>query len=282
MLKVGFCDFWEPFDSNTNFFTEILKAIGYTIEVTSPEECEVLFFSVYSQNHEKYKNVYKIFVTGENVRPDFSKCSVSLSFDYDTYNGRNVRCPLWLMQFDWFNKGGYTNPEYLIPLSHVEKNPYPVDKETFCTMVVNNFFPDRKSAYDLIQKYKRIDIYGKPWGNWFYGEKKKLDVISKGKFTVCFENTKFKGYYTEKPIHARIARTIPIYSADDDYKSDFNEKGFLHLSQFASAEQFMAHIQEIDNSKDLFEEYINQPIFNTPTYHTDMFENVKDRLKRLI
>lgn len=282
MIKIAFSDLWEPFDPNKNFITELLKSIGKSIEVVSPEECEILFYSCYSQQHLKYKPKMKIFVTGENKRPNFNECDYSLSFDFDDYEGRNIRCPLWLQQFDWFNVGGYTNPKYLIPLESVENNPYKDDKEFFCSMVVNNFFPERKAMFDLLSSYKQINAYGRPWNSWTYGEDIKMDIIHRGKFNICFENTRYEGYYTEKPIHARIARTIPIYYADERFSEDFNSKGFIICSDFSNAEEFMKHIKDIDESKDLLDNYINQPIFNELNYHINMMEDVKNKIKKIL
>ena len=209
-MKVAFTDLWEPFDPSTNFYVDLLQSIGHTVEVVNPEDCEILFYSCYTQDHRKYKPKMKIYVTGENTRPNFDECDYSLTFDFDDYEGRNIRCPLWMLQLDWFDKGGYTNPKFVSPLSHVETNPYPTEKEHFCSIVVNNFFPERKAMFDLMSRYRPIITVGKPWGNWIYGEDEKFNIISKAKFNICFENTKYPGYFTEKPIHARLARTIPI------------------------------------------------------------------------
>jgi len=56
-----------------------------------------------------------------------------------------------------------------------------------------------------LSKYKKVDCYGEPHGNWFYDEGGKIDLISKYKFNICFENSIHPGYYTEKPIHAKYA-----------------------------------------------------------------------------
>jgi len=50
----------------------------------------------------------------------------------------------------------------------------------------------------------------------YHGE---LEVISKYKFNFCPENSRFEGYVTEKPIHAMVAGSIPIYlgSPHPDY-----------------------------------------------------------------
>lgn len=282
-MKISFCDFWDGFLNESNFFIDLFKSIYTDVQLSTNDECDVLIYSCFGNNHKKInKNKkIKIFYTGENLRPDFNDCSFSFTFDFDSYGGKNIRVPLWLIQIDWFNKKNYSNPQYVIPLDHIQKNPYGEDKKIFCSMVVNNFFPERKQIYDIVNQYKNVKTIGKPWNNWLYGEDKKIDVIKEGKFTICFENTKYPGYFTEKPIHARVARTIPIYYADRRYEEDFNKKAFLFMSDFSNQKDLLDTIKKIDNSNDLFLEYINQPIFNTPTYHIDMFEDIKNKIKNM-
>jgi hypothetical protein len=280
-MKISFCDFWDGFQENNNFFLDIFKSIYKDVELSSNDECEILIYSCFGNNHHKFdKNKkIKIFYTGENLRPNFNECSFSFTFDFDSYDERNIRIPLWLLQIDWFNKKNYGNPQYVIPLDHLNNNPYPENKEFFCSMVVNNFFPERKKIYSILNAYKEVKTVGKPWNNWIYGEDEKFNIINKGKFNICFENTKFPGYFTEKPIHARVARTIPVYYADRRYEEDFNKKAFIFMSDFSNETDLMNQIKKIDESHELFLEYINQPIFNTPTYHIDMLEKIKQLIK---
>ena len=99
-LKIYFVDFWSNFNLNDNFFTQHLNSV-YDIEIT-PENPDVLFYSVFGINHRFY-NCKRVFFTGENIRPDFRRCDFSLSFDYDEYGGRNFRLPLYAL-FDDVNK----------------------------------------------------------------------------------------------------------------------------------------------------------------------------------
>jgi hypothetical protein len=73
-----------------------------------------------------------------------------------------------------------------------------------------------------------------------------------------------------------------VYYADRRYEEDFNKKAFIFMSDFSNEIDLMNQIKKIDDSHDLFLEYINQPIFNTPTFHIDMFENIKKQIKKII
>ena len=102
-MKICFSDFWSPFDPNNNFFIHLLKQSFEDVEVVHPEDADVMFFSVFGMENNLYKNCKKIFFTGENQRPNFKKCDYSLTFDFDDYEGKNFRLPLWYLYVDWFN-----------------------------------------------------------------------------------------------------------------------------------------------------------------------------------
>jgi hypothetical protein len=101
------------------FFIHLLKQSFENVEVVNPEDADVMFFSVFGMENTLYKNCKKIFFTGENQRPNFKKCDYSLTFDFDDYEGKNFRLPLWYLYIDWFNVGTYGNPEWLIPESYL-------------------------------------------------------------------------------------------------------------------------------------------------------------------
>jgi hypothetical protein len=112
-------------------------------------------------------------------------------------------------------------------------------------------------------KYKNVDGYGTPFNNWFYGEKKKYEILSKYKFSICVENSisPYGGYYTEKLFHAKTAGTVPLYWSDKKCSNDFNEKSFINLTDFETIDQFVDYIKEVDNNKKLYENYLKEPLF---------------------
>ena len=80
-------------------------------------------------------------------------------------------------------------------------------------------------------------------------------------FSICFENRKRSGYYTEKPFHAKTSGTIPIYYSDEQFSHDFNEKAFLNLNDFDSLEQLLERVKEVDQDEKLYKDYFQEPLF---------------------
>jgi len=285
-MNIAFTDFWLWFVPTDNFFYSLFKDIYGSIKVTSPQEADILFYGPYTQQHTAYspKDKIKIFVTGENERPNFEECTYSLTFDFEDYGGRNIRLPLWFLQFDWYHTKGFVNPEFVLPLDKIDDNEYiRTPKTKFCVLVNNNLFDNRRECVEGLGKYKPVECYGKPFGNWFYGESKKYDIFSHYKFSICFENSfaPTGGYYTEKLIHSKLSGTIPLYYADSRVGEDFNTDSFLNLNDYESMDHFVNRVIEIDKDDAEYEKIRSTPLFNKNPDYNDL-EKLKTQIKEMI
>ena len=263
-MNVAFLDFWFGFQPENNFFIHLIRSIKDNVNITSPENADVIFYSCFGDSYKKF-NIKKIFFTGENLRPDFNDCDLSLSFDFDNYNNRNIRLPLWYLYIDWFNVKSYNNPDWLIPVEYLSgDNEFTKkDKSQFCSTVFSSPYNSRFNMVNLLNNYKQVDCYGKIHNNKLPdGEKYKMDVISNYKFNICFENSLYPGYFTEKLLHAKIAGCIPIYYSDESYSIDFNTKCCINLIDFENEFELIEYIREIDNNVDLYKSIKNQKLFN--------------------
>ena len=192
--------------------------------VIDPVDPELLFFSVdYARRKERNKYLNhpckKIFFSGENARANYDKeslesemysigkCDFALTFDF-TDDPRHYRLPLWVLQIDWFEKEGYGNPQFVLPISQLYNNSaISTGKKEFCAFIFNNPVPHRVEMLNKLNSYKPVHGYGTPFNNWFYGELNKYKVLANYKFSICFENSisPVGGYYTEKVFHAKTA-----------------------------------------------------------------------------
>lgn len=263
-MKLCFLNFWGDFDPERNFFTLLLKKYREGVDIVSPEKADTIIYTCFGREHLKYNNCKKIFYTGENIRPNFNECDGSLTFDLDTYEGKNVRLPLWMLYIDWFNVGSYGNPCGLVPLEKIDINKFSLKpRSKFCSIVVNHLNNKRAEIIESLEKYKSVEGKGKPFGNWDYGEDKKYDFNSQYKFTICFENTIYPGYHTEKLFHAKVAGCIPIYFGAKTACVDFNPNCFLNLIDYNSIEEFAEVIKQIDMDNNLYEKYRKEPLFSS-------------------
>ena len=276
-MNISFADFWDGFQDNNNFFIDLLKTINPNFNlVPFSSETEILIYSCFGHSHHRANRskVKKIFYTGENLRPNFNECDYSLTFDFDSYGGRNIRLPLWMLQIDWFNKKGYKNPQYVIPLNDIRKNPLmDKPKEQFCSIVFNGRSPHRWEIIEKLSKYKNVHCYGKPFGNWFYGEDVKLNVISNYKFNICFENSISPGYHTEKMIHAKTAGCLPLYWADNNCEKDYNKDSFLNLYNFNNLDEFVEKIIHLDTDDSAYNAITSEYLFKDKEPSLDFIKN---------
>ena len=264
-MKVCFSDFWTPFDPNNNFFIHIIRELYENVEVVHPEDADVMFFSVFGNENGRYKNCKKIFFTGENISPNFKKCDYSLTFDHNTHGGKNFRLPLWYLYIDWFDVKTYDNPQWLIPESYLYgENEFTLKpKDKFCAIVYGKQIESRIRAIQNISRYKTVEVFGKANLNQPLpdGENYKMDLISDYKFSLCYENSVTPGYHTEKLLHGKIAGNIPIYYGDKTVDQDFNSSGFINAVNM-SDDELIEKIAEIDASDGLYNDILNQPIFD--------------------
>lgn len=280
MIKLCFLDFWGDFDVNKNFFFFLLSKI-YDVQVTTdPNKADIIIYSLFGEEHKKYNNALKIFYTGENYRPKYDECDLAFSFDF-TDHEKNIRVPLWLLQIDWFNQTNYGNPNYTLPLDQLDDNFFSKKNRTeFCCTVFNSPSPFRYEMFTELSKYKPVHGYGKPFGNWFYGEDKKYNILSNYKFTICFENSIYPGYYTEKPIHAKSAGCIPIYWSDENMSKDFNSNGFINLSSFNNdVRSLVDYIIKVDQDDELYQKIRKEKLFNDLQDPRKLIDNILNKIK---
>jgi len=252
-IKINFTDFWSTFNPQDNYFTSILSPY-FNLEIS--EQPDFLIYSVFGNAYEEFKGI-RIFYTAENVRPDFRVCDFALSFDYKEHP-RHLRLPLcsYVLSDTYYNPNalkltGLRNLEEIIK-----------GKTKFCSFLVNN--PNAKERIEFfkeLSKYKKVDSAGKVMYNMETPHKrvKLFPFLSPYKFNICFENTAFPGYTTEKIINAMLSNCIPIYWGDPLVHEVFNTKSFINVQDYATYQEAIEHIIEIDNDETLYRQYLTEP-----------------------
>lgn len=263
VLRLGFTD---TFGAIENYFTTLLSE-RYTI-VRDDKDPDYLIFG--DRNFGEKNRWYdparciKIFYTGENERPHNYKCHFSISFDHDEYDGKNYRLPLWVI-YDFDNHARNTSNT-----SNIDRQPYDlIGKKDFCSFVVKN--PNcqkRNEWFHRLNAYKPVASGGPLFNNIGYilprGDQSveaKFDFLNSYKFNLCFENSSYPGYVTEKLYDALCAKTIPIYWGSPSVETDFNPKAFLNWHDYGDDDAFFEAIKKIDENPDLYEEMYMEPMF---------------------
>ena len=270
MKKVCVINFWDgAFDGDffDFFFNLALGDIEYT---NNPYEADVVISSVFGNVQAESRKT--IMYIGENMRPSYAGYDYSLSFDHDTYGGRNFRLPLWYARLAWPNfeqkprRVGGNNHGYepLIPIKTLTQ-PRKLDmsiKSKFCAMIAGNPESLRINMFNSISQYKTIEGYGNMFGNSL--RKSKFAILPEYKFCLCPENSVYDGYTTEKLVDAYAGLTLPIYSGSFD--NDFNDKAFLNYQDYKNMDKFVKEIEAIDYLEASYKRMYEQPLLNkTPS-----------------
>lgn len=258
-IKIAFTDFWGGFENNPTGMTEfdnvLYKMLSefYDIEISS--EPDYLFYSVFGNNHYRFKDCVKIFYTGENRRPNFDECNYSLSFDYMD-DERNLRFPLSAITlYEGGKKDGFEK--------NIDFDKIKSEKTEFCNFIFSN--PNaglRNLLFQELSKYKRVDAGGRVLNNIGYLVDDKLKFQSKYKFSIAFENSEYPGYTTEKLVHPKLVDSIPIYWGNPVVDKDWNTKSFINAYNFTNILDLVDFIKEVDNNDDLWYKMLMEPHLN--------------------
>lgn len=284
-MKVCVINFWDgAFDGD--FFEFFFKTAWGNYEYTlNPHEADVVITSVFG--NVETDPAKTICFIGENIRPSFVGYGHSLSFDYDTYGGRNFRLPLWYSRLAWagfeqsprkpnVHNHGYEQPISIKQLLH-KRNYDPSIKKEFCVMVAGNPEGLRINLFNSISKYKQVHGYGNMFGNSL--RKSKFEVLPQYKFCLCPENSIYDGYVTEKLIDAYAGGCVPIYSGDFSVDNDFNRSAFLNYQNTKNMEWFVDRIIDHDESLEEYECMYEQPLLTEEPKLDDALAFVRSIVK---
>lgn len=265
-MKLCVTNFWDgAFDGDffDYFFNLCFDNLVYT---NDPHAADLVVTSVFGNvQTDPAKTLCYI---GENVRPNFMGYSHSLSFDWDSYGGRNIRLPLWYARLAWDGfeqkprKDNMHNHGYE-PLIDIQSLTQPrkldwQEKTEFCAMIAGNPEGLRVNLYNSISRYKPVHGYGNMFGRAL--RQSKFDVLKNYKFCLCPENSVYDGYVTEKLLDAYAGGTIPIYSGTMSVDCDFHEGAYLNYMNTKDMDWFVTTIQATDESKEIYEAMYNRPL----------------------
>ena len=246
-IKIGFSDFWGDFNPENNFITNTLRN-KYDIEITGAPD--YLFFSAFGYDHLKYNCVKTMFI-GENIVPDFNMCDYALGFDHIQFGDRYMRLPLYCLYACF--------PSVCKRTEIIDEK---VLDRKFCSIVVSNqrfASSHRERFFKLLSEYKQVDSGGMLWNNIGGAVADKLEFVSQYKFNIAFENSSVHGYTTEKIMEPMAVNTLPIYWGNPLVCKDFNAASFVNVNDFASMEDAVQYIVDLDNDDSKYLQMIKAP-----------------------
>lgn len=265
ILRLGFTD---TFSSISNFFIKILEEDYEIVRDDLTPDYLIFGDRNFGNNNINYNNqrCIKIFYTGENERPSNYACHYAISFDHID-DDRHYRLPLYVI-YDYDNQHRNVTNSKTVNREGSDLNKKFHDK--FCSFVVKNGACEKRNYFfQRLNEYKKVDSAGPLFNNVGYilerGENSvaaKTAFLRDYKFNLCFENSSYPGYATEKLYEAYMGGTIPIYWGSTTIECDFNPKAFLNWHDYQNDDDFFEAILEVDKKPELYEAMYLEPLFN--------------------
>jgi hypothetical protein len=126
--RVGFCGFWDGFNTRDNYFLWMLSFQYDLLIVDLWDDCDTLFYSEFLSSEfdrDQLNSVdgHKVQVCIE-ARPEFDQCDFAFSNNSISgeFAGRHFQLPWWAMQLDWF-KLAPSNPASQAGIDHSLYHP---------------------------------------------------------------------------------------------------------------------------------------------------------------
>ncbi len=135
----------------------------------------------------------------------------------------------------------------------------PQNSQLFCGGRDIDLFVRRQNLALFLYERRKADIIGNDWpasvatlessryesGNTTWWDR-KLALLQDYKFNICFENTAYPHYCTEKIWHAIAAGCLPIYyGAGTAIYETFPENSFVDAAQFETHEDLLSFLENI-------------------------------------
>lgn len=268
--NILFCDMWEDFQADYNFFTLLLKNAlpeksikGYNISNIKDVKPHLVIFGPFGKTWLNYPGVPKVYFTGENTLPiNNEDVRLNLCFNHiDMASKKYLRFPLWFTEINWFaaDVERLVNPKP-IPLelcTRTNKHTFSA-RSKFCSFIVSNPKNNvRNQAFHWLNSYKPVDSAGALYNNTGSalfagaggggGEIRKTQFMMDYKFAFAYENESSNGYTTEKYLHAKAAGAVPIYWGDPNFERDFDLSGCLDARRVKTPDDLIALVKSCES-----------------------------------
>jgi hypothetical protein len=156
------------------------------------------------------------------------------------------------------------------------------------SFIPKELYIDRLRAIDYFSRSgKMFDLYGRHWNDPIPYASKKIDAMFREsitrsyrgtvddkmatlrnyKFAICFENTIFGGYFTEKIFDAMFSGCLPVYWGAPDIGDFIPENTFIDFRKFKNYVELDEYLSSMDEATyDQYIENINK-FLQSEQYH---------------
>ena len=221
---------------------------------------------------EKTINALYVWYTPENKRPPLHlPYDIFLSHDLDPYFNRNIYLPFWVTKLGSNLNQAQTVQSNLLSKRYIDKLP-----AKFACAVISNPEPVRMEFLKLLSSIGAVDLFGK-FGTRL---KSKSEISNQYRFNLCFENSIYPGYVTEKLIESWNIESIPIWSGSD--KGDFfNSRAIINVAEMGF-DKSLEKIRYLESHPEEISSILSEPILRKPFDIDQMLRDIHEILEKRI
>lgn len=251
-LKVAFSDGAKANNPASVRILSLLTKSGLAVESTFAD-ADLLIYSDFGEQHWSFKGL-KIYITGENMVPDFDQCDLAFSPLEDLHDQRCIRLPYYAQVLP--SMGSLIRgPEWQPQAS--------LHRPRFCSFVASNPRGSVRNAFfKKLNRLKKIDSAGRHFNNFGSPISDKLAFLKNYRFNLAFENSQSTGYVTEKLVEPLLMGCIPIYWGAPDVAKDFNTACMINVSDFSDFTAATDYILQADRDESIRLRHLNAPPFH--------------------
>jgi hypothetical protein len=250
-IRIAFSDFASSTRPETwagfRHLAEIRNA-----QFTDFESADVLIYSDFGERHWGFKGM-KIYVTGENMLPDFGQCDLAFTPLETKEDPRAIRLPYYAQVLPAMGT--------LVRPSHQAEAAIP-RREAFCCFVASNpRGSERNRFFRKLNRRRPVDSAGRHFNNTGTRLRDKQAFLLRYRMNLAFENSRSPGYITEKLVEPLLAGCVPIYWGAPDVGRDFNPGCMINVSDFPDFESAIEHILDVDQNEAARQSILDAPAF---------------------
>lgn len=251
MIRIAFSNHYESFDPKACRVYSALAAMTDVLICSPEERPDLLVYGDFGETHWKFEGL-KVYLTGENMSPDFDQCDLAFTPFEIPGDPRAIRLPFFALAVG-------DASALLDRGDRATGRPIP---DGFCSFVVSNprSWP-RNRFFKKLNRRRRVDSGGGLFNNLGGKVPDKAKFISGYRFNIAFENTETEGYITEKLTDPLLAGSVPIYWGAPDVLRDFNAGCFIHARDFPDLDALVDFVLELDNDPGRLHGYRAAPAF---------------------
>ncbi len=250
-LRIAYSDFM-PAERPESWPALRLLAQSRPVDFSDFEEADLLLYSDFGERHWDFKGL-KVYVTGENMLPDFEQCDLAFTPLEVPDDPRAVRLPYYAQVLPAL--GSLVRPAGKEAGAHSRR-------DKFCCFVASNpRGQERNAFFRKLNRRTRVDSGGRHFNNTGTRLLDKRAFLSGFRMNLAFENSRSPGYITEKLVEALLAGCIPIYWGAPDVDRDFNPRCMINVSDFKNFDEAIDHILAVDANDAASRAILDEPAF---------------------